>query len=147
MRLCGKGLGEPTSCVPSRALLILALGSRPTWWMAVPIVWVWAALHGSFVLGIGLYGSVYLLPVFLSLVRYLSPVEIGLVVLVTGLAQLISAPVSVLLDRVLPARMLSMIGFAMFAAGLSLTDSIMRHASSREISLRPALTWDSMAGE
>lgn len=72
----------------------------------------------SFVLGIGLYGSVYLLPVFLSLVRYLSPVDIGLVVLVTGLAQLISAPLSVLLDRVMPARMLGMIGFAMFSAGL-----------------------------
>jgi MFS transporter, DHA2 family, multidrug resistance protein len=72
----------------------------------------------SFVLGIGLYGSVYLLPVFLSLVRYLSPVQIGLVVLVTGVAQLVSAPVSVLLDRVMPARLLSMIGFAMFAAGL-----------------------------
>ncbi len=72
----------------------------------------------SFVLGIGLYGSVYLLPVFLSLVRYLGPVDIGLVVLVTGLAQLISAPLSVLLDRVMPARLLSMIGFAMFAAGL-----------------------------
>ena len=46
----------------------------------------------SFVLGIGLYGSVYLLPVFLSLVRYMGPVEIGLVVLVTGLAQLVFRP-------------------------------------------------------
>lgn len=72
----------------------------------------------SFILGIGLYGSVYLLPVFLSLVRYMGPVEIGLVVLVTGLAQLISAPLSVLLDRWMPARLLSVIGFAMFAGGL-----------------------------
>lgn len=72
----------------------------------------------SFILGIGLYGSVYLLPVFLSLVRYLGPVDIGLVLLVTGIAQLVSAPISVLLDRVMPARLLGMIGFAMFAAGL-----------------------------
>lgn len=72
----------------------------------------------SFILGIGLYGSVYLLPVFLSLVRYMGPVEIGLVVLVTGLAQLVSAPLSVILDRWMPARLLSIIGFAMFAAGL-----------------------------
>lgn len=72
----------------------------------------------SFILGIGLYGSVYLLPVFLSLVRYMGPVEIGLVVLVTGVAQLVSAPVAVLLDRVMPARFLSMAGFAMFATGL-----------------------------
>lgn len=72
----------------------------------------------SFILGIGLYGSVYLLPVFLALVRYMGPVEIGVVVLVTGLSQLISAPLSVMLDRVMPARLLSVIGFAMFAAGL-----------------------------
>ena len=72
----------------------------------------------SFILGIGLYGSVYLLPVFLSLVRYMGPVEIGMVVLVTGLAQLLSAPLSVLLDRVVPPRLLSVIGFGMFAVGL-----------------------------
>lgn len=72
----------------------------------------------SFVLGIGLYGSVYLLPVFLSLVRYMGPVEIGMVVLITGLAQLVSAPVSVLLDRLAPARVLTFIGFAAFAAGM-----------------------------
>ena len=72
----------------------------------------------SLILGIGLYGSVYLMPVFLSLVRYMGPVEIGLVVLVTGLAQLVSAPLSVLLDRFMPARLLSIIGFAMFAIGL-----------------------------
>ena len=58
------------------------------------------------------------MPVFLSLVRYMGPVEIGMVVLVTGLAQLVSAPVSVLLDRLAPARLLSILGFAAFAAGL-----------------------------
>jgi DHA2 family multidrug resistance protein len=72
----------------------------------------------SFILGIGLYGSVYLLPVFLSLVRYMGPVEIGMIVLVTGLAQLVSAPLSVVLDRLAPPRLLSVIGYAMFAAGL-----------------------------
>jgi DHA2 family multidrug resistance protein len=75
----------------------------------------------SFILGIGLYGSVYLLPVFLSLVRYMGPVEIGTVMLVTGAAQLVSAPLSVLLDRVMPARLLSIIGFALFAAGLAMS--------------------------
>ena len=75
----------------------------------------------SFLLGIGLYGSVYLVPVFLSLVRYMGPVEIGMVVLVTGLAQLVSAPLSVVLDRLLPPRLLSLIGFAMFATGLAMS--------------------------
>lgn len=80
--------------------------------------------HGcalSFLLGIGLYGSVYMMPVFLSLVRYMGPVEIGMVVLVTGLAQLASAPLSVVLDRLLPPRLLSAIGFGLFAAGLMMS--------------------------
>jgi DHA2 family multidrug resistance protein len=75
----------------------------------------------SFILGIGLYGSVYLLPVFLALVRYMGPVEIGMVLLVTGLAQLVSAPFSVFLDRIMPARLLSTIGFALFALGLMMS--------------------------
>jgi DHA2 family multidrug resistance protein len=75
----------------------------------------------SFILGIGLIGSVYLLPVFLTLVRYMSPLEIGLIILVTGVAQLVSAPVSVVLDRIVPPRLLAMLGFGIFAAGLTMS--------------------------
>ncbi len=87
----------------------------------------------SLILGIGLYGSVYLVPVFLSLVRYMGPVEIGMVVLVTGLAQLVSAPVSVLLDRVVPARLLSVIGFGLFAAGLLMSGFETRQSGYDEL--------------
>ena len=45
----------------------------------------------------------------------------GKLALVTGGAQLISAPLSILLDRVMPARFLSLIGFALFAAGLAMS--------------------------
>ena len=87
----------------------------------------------SFILGIGLYGSVYLLPVFLSMVRYLGPVEIGLVVLVTGLAQLVSAPLSVLLDRLVRPRLLTFIGFGMFAAGLLMSGFETRQSGYDEL--------------
>lgn len=87
----------------------------------------------SFLLGIGLYGSVYVLPVFLSLVRYMGPVEIGMVVLVTGLAQLASAPLSVVLDRVAPPRLLSMIGFGLFAAGLLMSGFETRQSGYEEL--------------
>jgi DHA2 family multidrug resistance protein len=40
----------------------------------------------SFVLGIGLFGSVYLMPVFLAYVRGQDAFEIGRIMLVTGLA-------------------------------------------------------------
>jgi MFS transporter, DHA2 family, multidrug resistance protein len=87
----------------------------------------------SFVLGIGLYGSVYLVPVFLSLVRYMGPVEIGMVVLVTGLAQLVSAPLSVVLDRLVPPRLLSVLGFSLFAAGLLMSGFETRQSGYDEL--------------
>ena len=75
----------------------------------------------SFVLGIGLFGSVYLMPVFLAFVRTHNALEIGMIMLVTGVAQLSIAPVAVLLERRLDARLLSASGFALFAVGLGLS--------------------------
>jgi DHA2 family multidrug resistance protein len=72
----------------------------------------------SFILGIGLFGSVYLLPLFLAFVHGMGPLQIGLVILVTGIAQLVTAPIAVQVDRYVDARLLSAIGFAAFAIGL-----------------------------
>ena len=49
----------------------------------------------SFVLGIGLFGSVYLMPVFLAFIRGHNALEIGMTMLVTGIVQLITAPIAV----------------------------------------------------
>jgi MFS transporter, DHA2 family, multidrug resistance protein len=75
----------------------------------------------SFILGVGLFGSVYLMPVFLAFVRGHGPIDIGLVILVTGMAQLVTAPIAVQLDRHASARLLSAIGFAVFAVGLAMS--------------------------
>ncbi|MBI1180471.1 MAG: DHA2 family efflux MFS transporter permease subunit, partial [Alphaproteobacteria bacterium] len=75
----------------------------------------------SFTLGAGLYGSVYLMPVFLGFVRGHGPLEIGTVMLVTGVAQLVSAPVAVALERRFDARLLSACGFALFGVGLAMS--------------------------
>ncbi|MFP5077915.1 DHA2 family efflux MFS transporter permease subunit [Rhizobium sp. YIM 134829] len=75
----------------------------------------------SFVLGIGLFGSVYLIPVFLAFVRGHNALEIGLTMLVTGVAQLLTAPVAVALEKRMDPRLLSGIGFAIFALGLALS--------------------------
>jgi DHA2 family multidrug resistance protein len=72
----------------------------------------------SFTLGIGLYGSVYLMPVFLAFVREHGPLDIGRIMLVTGIAQLITAPLAVELERRVDGRVLMLGGFALFAAGL-----------------------------
>jgi DHA2 family multidrug resistance protein len=75
----------------------------------------------SFVLGIGLFGSVYLMPVFLAYVRLHDPLEIGTIMLVTGVAQMASAPVAVALGQRVDARVLTAAGFGLFAVGLGLS--------------------------
>lgn len=75
----------------------------------------------SFLLGIGLYGSVYLMPVFLALVRGQGPLQIGIVMLVTGSAQLVAAPLTVWIERRGFAALLATMGFALFSAGLWLS--------------------------
>ena len=75
----------------------------------------------SFVLGIGLFGSVYLMPVFLAFVRGHGPLAIGSIMLVTGLAQLATAPVAVVMERRMDARLMTAMGFALFAIGLGLS--------------------------
>jgi len=75
----------------------------------------------SFALGIGLFGSVYLMPVYLAFVRDHGAFEIGKVMLVTGVAQLATAPVAVALERRVDARVLTGLGFLLFAVGLGLS--------------------------
>jgi DHA2 family multidrug resistance protein len=73
----------------------------------------------SFTLGLGLYGAVYLMPVFLAYVRVHDAIEIGQTMMVTGAAQLAMAPIAVLLERRVSARLLTAIGFCLLAAGLA----------------------------
>jgi MFS transporter, DHA2 family, multidrug resistance protein len=71
----------------------------------------------SFVLGIGLYGATYLLPVFLGLVRNYDALPIGEIMMVTGAAQLAVAPIATLLERRADARLLIAAGYALLAIG------------------------------
>ena len=75
----------------------------------------------SFTLGVGLFGSVYLMPFFLGLVRGHNALQIGEIMLVTGVAQLVAAPLAVALEQRIDARLLSGFGFILFAAGLLLS--------------------------
>ena len=75
----------------------------------------------SFCLGVGLFGSVYLMPVFLAYVRRHDAFEIGSIMLVTGTAQLIAAPIAGYLESRLDPRKLSAFGFALFALGLGMS--------------------------
>lgn len=72
----------------------------------------------SFLLGFGLFGSTYLMPFFLGLGREHGPLEIGQIMLVTGVTQLLTAPIAVYCERRFDARWLTAFGFALFAVGL-----------------------------
>lgn len=75
----------------------------------------------SFCLGVGLFGAVYLMPVFLAYVRGHDSLRIGEIMLVTGVAQLAAAPIAGALESRINPRLLSAFGFALFAVGLGLS--------------------------
>ena len=75
----------------------------------------------SFVLGFGLFGSTYLMPFFLGLVREHGPLRIGEIMLVTGCTQLLTAPIAVYAERRVDPRLLTGFGFLLFAIGLLLS--------------------------
>jgi DHA2 family multidrug resistance protein len=72
----------------------------------------------SFIFGMGLYGSVYLLSIFLGGVRDHTPLEIGEIMMVSGAAQLLTAPIAAALETRIDARLLTVAGFGLFGAGL-----------------------------
>lgn len=70
----------------------------------------------SFILGIALYGLVYLQPQYLARVRGLNAMQIGVVMLVTGASQFVSAPIVGGISRKVDPRLLLCIGFGCLAA-------------------------------
>ena len=87
----------------------------------------------SFFLGVGLFGSVYLMPVFLAYVRHHDAFEIGTIMLVTGVAQLATAPIAGLLESRFDPRWLSAAGFGLFAIGLGCSAFESRVADFQEM--------------
>ena len=72
-------------------------------------------LLANFLLGVALYGSVYILPVYLARIQGYNSEQIGMVLAWTGLPQLVLIPlVPQLMKRVDP-RIVIGIGFALFA--------------------------------
>jgi MFS transporter, DHA2 family, multidrug resistance protein len=77
-----------------------------------------AASLYSFVLGAGLYGSVYLLPLFLGIVRQHTSLEIGEIMIVGGAAQLVVAPIAAFAEVRVAPRLVTIVGYLLFGGGL-----------------------------
>lgn len=78
----------------------------------------------SFIIGSGLYGSVYLLPLFLGRVRGMSSYDIGVTMIVTGAFQFVSAPLAGVLSKKMEPRLMLACGLCLFGAGLWLTTAM-----------------------
>jgi DHA2 family multidrug resistance protein len=85
--------------------------------------WFSAGCWYSFVLGLGLYGATYLLPLFLGFVRHHEPLEIGTIMVVTGIAQLVCAPIAAIVEKRYNPVWIAGLGFALFAAGMLLNSN------------------------
>ena len=72
----------------------------------------------TFVSGIGLFGSTYLLPLFLARVRGDSPGQIGATMVVSGLVMFAMGPISTRLAQFVPPRPQIVLGFFIAAAGM-----------------------------
>jgi DHA2 family multidrug resistance protein len=71
----------------------------------------------NFLLGLALYGTVFILPAYLSRIQGYNPEQIGMVLAWTGLPQLVLIPLVPRLMKRFGARLLIAIGFVLLAAG------------------------------
>jgi DHA2 family multidrug resistance protein len=87
----------------------------------------------TFVVGAGMYGTTYLIPLFLAQVRGFSSLQIGETVVVTGLAQMAMSPISPLLARKMDLRLMLSIGIGLFAVAMYLTAGLTNQAGFAEL--------------
>lgn len=70
----------------------------------------------NFLLGIALYGSVFVLPIYLTRIQGYNAEQIGMVLAWTGIPQLLLIPLVPRLMKRFDIRLLIVVGFALFAA-------------------------------
>jgi MFS transporter, DHA2 family, multidrug resistance protein len=87
----------------------------------------------TFVVGTGLYGTTYLVPLFLAQVRGFSSLQIGETVVVTGLAQMVMSPITAQLARKMDLRLMLSIGIGLFAVAMYLTAGLTNQAGYTEL--------------
>jgi DHA2 family multidrug resistance protein len=126
-------LSDPTI---RAAVVVSGIASMFFFWRVLtyhqPIVDVRAFLNRNFALGtfftfaigIGMYGTTYLVPLFLAQVRGYSALQIGLTVIVVGLVTMIMSPASSYIARKLDLRVMLSIGLGLFAFSMYLTATL-----------------------
>src|SRR5690606_27912431 len=75
-------------------------------------------------LGVGLYGTVFVLPLYLAQIQGYNALQIGQVIMWLGLPQLLLIPLVPVLMRHIPPRFICATGFLLFATGSFLSGSL-----------------------
>jgi DHA2 family multidrug resistance protein len=78
----------------------------------------------NFVIGVGLFSSIYLVPVYLGRVRGFDSLQIGETVFVVGVAQMLGVVISAALSQRIDMRIMITFGLLLFAGSLWLTSSM-----------------------
>lgn len=78
----------------------------------------WSGAMVGTVVGFGLYGSVYILPLFLGQVRGFSSLQIGQIMSISGLAMFVGGPLAGTLTRRFDPRIVVGIGIVLVMSGL-----------------------------
>jgi DHA2 family multidrug resistance protein len=78
----------------------------------------------NFVFGVGMFSSLYLVPVYLARVRGFDSSQIGGTVFVAGLSMMFSVPIASWLSQKIDLRLMIAAGLSLFAASLWLTSGI-----------------------
>lgn len=93
----------------------------------------------SFVMGVGLYGSVFILPQFLARVRDYNSLEIGETMFVTGAFMLLGGPTAGRMARQVDLRLMQVFGLCVFGAAIWLTGQLSSQSAFWELFLPQAL--------
>jgi MFS transporter, DHA2 family, multidrug resistance protein len=72
----------------------------------------------QFVLGIGLFTAIYLIPQYLAQVQHYRSIDIGEAVFITGVAQILSTPIAARVSQRMDPRHMIVFGFATFGISM-----------------------------
>jgi DHA2 family multidrug resistance protein len=89
----------------------------------------------TFIAGIGMYGTTYLVPLFLAQVRGYSALQIGLTIIVVGMVTMAMSPASTRIARLLDLRVMLAIGFGLFALSMYLNATLTNQTGFWELFL------------
>jgi DHA2 family multidrug resistance protein len=78
----------------------------------------------SFLFGVGIYGSTYMLPRLLGEIHGDSALQIGVIMIVTGAFQFFSAPIAGALSERIDLRAMLSIGLVLFATGMIMNSTL-----------------------